>query len=92
MREKMRNKTESQLLYQKIFEESSDAIAIADEDFDIEKANPAFKTLTGFPVSALKGKKLSVLSPKKKAMTNYPSSDVSASPKTSSGSKGRSKT
>lgn len=90
MREKSRTrKTESQLLYQKIFEESSDAIAIADEEFDIEKANPAFKTLTGFPVSALKGKKLSVLSPKKKAMSPSHSSAVSVLKKNSSGSKAR---
>lgn len=92
MREKQRFKTESQVLYEKIFEESSDAIAIADDEFDIEQANPAFKTLTGFPVSALKGKKLSLLSPKKKAEKAYLSSDASGLMKKSSDSKARSKT
>ncbi|MCM0606880.1 MAG: PAS domain-containing protein [Xanthomonadaceae bacterium] len=92
MREKQRLKTESQILFEKIFEENSDAIAIADDEFDIERTNPAFKTLTGFPVSDLKGKKLSVLSPKKKAPNHYPSNDANVSTKNSSASKGRSKT
>lgn len=96
MRDKMRLKTESQILYQKIFEQSSDAIAIANEDFEIQKANPAFSEMTGTGAISGKGKKLSLLSPKKKTHTTErlrsSTIDARSSATKSSASKGRSKT
>jgi len=92
MRERMKKneQTESQILYQKIFEESADAIAITDELYKIVQANLSFKELTGAT-----SKDIAQLAPKKKVQTQLKSQNSSPAVKSlirnSSASKGRSK-